>query len=171
MVRKALEDLDKILDGLSPKQQSIIESWLKKWGFFLKNEATFLPYRNVKYNEKDIVTVNFGYNVGSEQGGSRPAVVIEDNNQSDKTVMVVPLASINSPDETVHHRNVFLGVIPALNKVTRKPEETESKALVNQMRAISKQRIVAPTRENHNVMQVSDTQLKLIRGKMQEIYC
>ena len=171
MVRKALRDLDKTLSNLPKKQEDIIEKWIETWNSFIQQEKTFLPYRNIKYNEKDIITVRFGYNVGSEQGGNRPSVVIEDNDRNDRTVMVVPLASINSPGESIHNKNVFLGEIPDLNAKTKKPTGTESKALIHQMRAISKQRIVAPTKNHHDIIQISDTQLNLIREKIKEIYC
>lgn len=161
-----------ITSKLSDKQQSLIEQWFYNWNFYLSREASFQPHLNIKYNPGDIVTVCYGYNVGSEQGGNRPSVVLEDNNLSDKTVMVVPLASLD-PDETeesVHEKNVFLGELADFNLAAKKPQGTETKVLTHQMRSISKQRIIRPTKDGETVVNVGKEHLSKIYSKIQELY-
>lgn len=114
--------------NLNKKQIGLLEQWINNWTFYIEKESKFQPHRNIKYNAGDIVTVCFGYNVGSEQGGNRPAVVIEDNNLSDKTVMIVPLASIHpeSKERTIPNSNVYLGELREFNVAANKEEGTES---------------------------------------------
>lgn len=171
MARKALEDLDITISKLPAKQEQIIDRWISTWDRYLKYENRFDPTMNRKYNVKDIVTVIFGYNVGSEQGGNRPAVVIDDNDKSNDTVMVVPLGSIDKANTRLGKGNVFLGEIPALNIKTRKPAGTETKALVNQMRAVSKLRIIAPKKDSDDVLQISEQQLSEIRNEIKDLFC
>lgn len=171
MVRKVLEDLDNTINNLPPKQERIIDKWISTWNRYLKFEESFDPTMNRKYNVKDIVTVIFGYNVGSEQGGNRPAVVLDDNDKSNDTVMIVPLGSIDKPGSRLGKGNVFLGEIPGLNVKTHKPAGTETKALVNQMRAVSKLRIIAPKKDNDHVLQISEQQLNEIRKEIKELFC
>lgn len=171
MARKELEDLDITIGNLPNKQERIMEKWLKTWNTYLKFESRFDPTMNRKYNPRDILTVSFGYNVGSEQGGIRPAVVLDDNDKSNHTVMVVPLGSIDNPDGRLGKGSVYLGEIPDLNAETRKPAGTESQALVNQMRAISKQRIIKPKRNNDPIIQISEQQLEEIIKRIKKLFC
>ncbi|EGO5063069.1 type II toxin-antitoxin system PemK/MazF family toxin [Enterococcus faecalis] len=155
--------IETAIKSLSDKQIGLLEQWINNWTFYIEKEAKFQPHRNIKYNAGDIVTVCFGYNVGSEQGGNRPAVVIEDNNLSDKTVMIVPLASIHpeSKGRTISNSNVYLGELREFNVAANKEEGTETKALVNQMRAISKLRIIQPSKPHHKVIRLGNDNLKM----------
>lgn len=156
---------------LNTKQIRLLEQWLNSWNFYLAREATFQPHRNKKYNPGDIVTVCFGYNVGSEQGGNRPAVVIEDNTLSDKTVMVVPLASIHPGTEEIQRaNNVYLGELTDFNTAAQKEPGTETKVLINQMRAVSKQRIIKPTKNKEQTINIGNNNLKNIYSKINELY-
>ena len=48
----------------------------------LKREVNFAPFFFKKYSRGDIVKVNLGFNIGSEQGGLHYAIVVEDNEAS-----------------------------------------------------------------------------------------
>lgn len=171
MVKKELLELNDIIKNeLDSKQSSLLLQWVNTWNIYIKNESSFKPHLNRKYNKKEIITVALGYNVGSEQGGNRPAVVIEDNDRSNKTVTIVPLASIDKASEPLNKSSVFLGEIPQLNVKTRKPIGTSSKALVGQIRTVSKQRIIRPKKNKDDVIEITDTQLELIKNKIKELY-
>ena len=172
-LENAFNELKTVIENnLSDKQKGNMEQWLKTWKIYIEREKNFKPHLNIKYNPGDIVSVCYGYNVGSEQGGNRPSVVLEDNDLSDKTVMVVPLASLK-PDETeegVHFKNVYLGELTEFNTASRKPSGTRSKVLIHQMRTISKQRIIRPTKEEHTVINIGEDNLKLVYAKIKELY-
>lgn len=158
--------------NMNTKQKELIEKWFTSWSFYIARESGFKPHENIKYNAGDIVTVCYGYNVGSEQGGNRPAVVLEDNDLSDKTVMVIPLSSLDEgeTEESIHNKNVYLGELTDFNAATRKKAGTKSKALIHQMRTISKQRIIRPVKETDAVITLDPCKLKNIYDKIVELY-
>ena len=137
----ALAKLKEAISALPVKQQTIITKWLFQWCNFLSNEKTFKQELLPSYKRGDIVYVEFGWNVGSEDGGVHYAVVIENNNpKRSGTVLVVPFTSLGAgkkPADVARH-DVYLGkgVIPWTS------HETVAKLL--QMRAISKMRILKP---------------------------
>lgn len=154
---------------MDAKHVDLMGRWLKSWAFYINREKKFKPHENIKYNAGDIVTVCFGYTVGSEQGGNRPSVVVEDNDHSDKTIMVIPLSSLE-PGETIHAKNVYLGELVDYNAATGKPAGTESVALTHQMRAVSKQRIIRPVAETDTVITLDPADLQKVYDKIRELY-
>jgi mRNA interferase MazF len=179
---KALENLEKTIRGLPEKNQKIFTRWLKTYSWYLQNEKHFDPRKNIKYEAGDIVTVEFGYNVDSEFGGRHPAVVIEDNPKGARSVMVVPLSSLDDEEEekgdgkpkktreTLKDYELYLGELKEFNRAAGKKEGTESFAVINQMRSISKMRIIRPTKGKHEVVHLEPDKLKLIYDKIKEFY-
>jgi mRNA interferase MazF len=153
------------------KKQKIITKWIKQWAAYIDFEPKFKPEYNIKYDPGTIVQVNFGYNVGSEQGGARPAVVIEDNNRSSKVVVVIPLSSLKK-DKTIEEieskGNVYLGILEEYNKVFRQKEGTESIALMNQIKSISKMRISTPTKKRDKVLSLDPSRMEKIYDALHE---
>lgn len=84
----------------------------------------------------DIVQADLGQVIGSEQGGIRPVLIIQNNigNQFSNTTIVMPLSSklksLNQPTHTLIKRSVDTGL------------KTDSVLLGEQMRVISSQRII-----------------------------
>jgi mRNA interferase MazF len=154
-----------------PKRRGIVVNWLFQFCGYLEFEKRFNPAWYKKYHPGDIIDVDFGFNLGSELGGVHFAVVIEDNSRKDANVMVVPLSSYRSKDE-VKQSHVDLGVLPELNSYRRSQKHnTGTRALVNQMRPISKIRIYYPKKRHDSLCQLSNEQLQLIYDKIQERYC
>lgn len=154
-------------------KKEILANWLKRWAAYIKYEPEFDPTRNIKYEPGNIVQVNFGYNVGSEQGGVRPAVVVEDNNRSSKVVVVVPLSSLKdgtSVEAAEAKGNVYLGVLNDYNKQFRQKKGTKSIALINQIRAVSKIRISTPTKKKDTVLSLDPSLLGKIYKELRERY-
>lgn len=84
----------------------------------------------------DIIQADLGTNIGSEQGGIRPVLVIQNNqgNMYSSTTIIMPLSSklksLNMPTHTIIHKDADNGL------------KTDSIVLGEQMRVISSQRII-----------------------------
>lgn len=84
----------------------------------------------------DIVQADLGEVVGSEQGGKRPVLIIQNNqgNICSTTTIVIPmtskLKSLNQPTHTLIRKSVDTGL------------KTDSVLLGEQIRVISSQRII-----------------------------
>lgn len=84
----------------------------------------------------DIVQADLGQVVGSEQGGIRPVLIIQNDlgNKFSNTTIIIPLTSkiksLNQPTHTLIKRSIDTGL------------KTDSVLLGEQMRVISSQRII-----------------------------
>lgn len=84
----------------------------------------------------DIVQADLGQAVGSEQGGIRPVLIIQNDlgNRFSNTTIIIPLTSkiksLNQPTHTLIKRSIDTGL------------KTDSVLLGEQMRVISSQRII-----------------------------
>lgn len=84
----------------------------------------------------DIVQADLGQVVGSEQGGIRPVLIVQNDagNIYSSTTIVIPLSSklksLNQPTHTLIRKSVDTGL------------KTDSVLLGEQMRVISSQRII-----------------------------
>lgn len=88
----------------------------------------------------DILQVDLGQVVGSEQGGIRPVIVLQNNvgNQFSNTTIIAPfsskLKSLQQPTHTIIHKSCDTGL------------KTDSILLGEQIRVISNQRIIKKNR-------------------------
>lgn len=164
---KEIDDLEGIIDKMDSDLQRKYLKWLKLSNWYLKNEKTFRPERYAKYSPGDVITVNFGFNVGAEFGGRHFAVVVEDNARKAGTVMAIPLSSCSSEEE-VKSPSVYLGVIKHLNFPGT--SEKHSFAVINQIRSISKLRISTPVRPTEEKLNIGSDLLEKIYANMEEKY-
>ncbi len=162
-----LDELEQIIDTMDEDLRRKYLKWIKLSNGFLKFEKRFKPERNIKYGPGDVVTLNFGFNIGAEFGGRHYAVVIEDNNRSAGTVMVVPLSSCSSESE-VKAPSVYLGLIEELNY--EGTDEKHSFAVLNQIRSVSKMRISNPTKPKDDKANIGRTLLEKIYANIQDEY-
>lgn len=171
-LQKSLDRLDRTIKNKKSDKVTILTSWFHNWCKYLNSEPTFNPKYLIKYQAGDIITVNFGFNIGAELGGEHPAVVIEDNNKGAETVMVVPLSSLeeDESEEDVHRDSVYLGELSIYNAIANKKEGTKSFAVVNQMCAVSKIRINKPTKSKHLKTYLDPDMLQKIYDKITERY-
>ncbi|WHF25378.1 type II toxin-antitoxin system PemK/MazF family toxin [Bacillus altitudinis] len=158
------------------KNQHLVEEWLRKYSDYIYDENTPLTTEELKrmgkYKAGDIIYAEFGFNVGREHGGSHYAVVIENNEMSSAMIMVVPLSSL-PPDKTeadVFRLDVYLGEIPELNAISHALDGTQSVAVINQMRAISKRRIIAPKTNKQKRLYLEGTVLEKIYNEIANRY-
>ena len=114
----ALQELHTYLDTLLVTDDNCISKadklsyWIKAWVNYLNKETDFDSRKLRRYKRGEIIKVNLGFNIGSEEGGLHYAVVIDNENAlSDPTIRIVPLTSIK-PDKDISSLpkgNVFLG--------------------------------------------------------------
>mgnify|MGYP004564224003 FL=1 len=90
---------------------------------------------DVEYHRGDVVWVDFGDTVGSEQGGIRPAVVIqnEKGNQHSPCLIVAIMTSRDKKPMITH-----VSVNPSIETGLKKPTIT----MMEQVRTIDKSRIL-----------------------------
>lgn len=111
---QAISDLSGFLDSLieSPddlKRADLISYWLKDFQVYISREKSFDPSRIKSYKRGDVIKVNLGFNVGSEQGGLRYAIVLDKNNKhNSKTITVIPLTS-QKEEKQIYERDIDLG--------------------------------------------------------------
>lgn len=113
---ETLENFSQFMDALiessdttDAKRADLISYWLKDFQQYLTQEKSFDASRIKSYKRGDVVKVNLGFNVGSEQGGLRYAIVLDkDNKHNSKTITVIPLTS-QKESKSVYERDIPLG--------------------------------------------------------------
>jgi mRNA-degrading endonuclease toxin of MazEF toxin-antitoxin module len=158
----ALANLKKQILGIDLKKQKILAAWINVWASYIRTEETFNPTALRKYKRGEIIHLNLGYNIGSELGGTRYAVVVEANNsQNNKTVVVVPISALKNgkTKDDLHFTEVYLGaVIPNSRK--------ESYARTSHIRGVSKMRIIKPKKYSDGIYRLNDDLLNEIDEKV-----
>ena len=145
---------------LSTKKILILADWLVKWCLYLQNELIFEPKTLKSYKQREIILIDFGFNVGSEFGGRHYAVVLEkNNNPSSGVILVAPITSYN-PEKGCHPTNVDLGV-GVINDYDKGVA-----VVMNQIRYVSKMRIEKPKTSAEKVQRVSKDKFEEIVEKI-----
>lgn len=112
-IDRVLCQLKRVILKFNYKKASTLLFWLNDWSErYLPIEDKF-NYNSLKYYERgSIIEANFGFKIGSEQGGLHYAIVLENNNdKSNKTIMVIPLGSLD-PGQSLSNldkHEIFLG--------------------------------------------------------------
>lgn len=111
---KVIADLSSFLDDLiktptDAKRADLISYWLKDFQRYISQEKDFDASKIKSYKRGDVIKVNLGFNIGSEQGGLRYAIVLDkDNKHNAKTITVIPLTS-QKEEKKIYKRDVDLG--------------------------------------------------------------
>ncbi len=113
--KKAIKSLNKVFEALinSPEPQhqkkaNLLAYWIESFSDYVLCEERFDYHKIPRYKRGEVISVNFGFNVGSEHGGRHYAIVLDnDNKQSSRVITVIPLSS--GTLETTNERDVFLG--------------------------------------------------------------
>lgn len=144
------------IKSLSNKQQHLFCNWIRERSAFFKSEKVFVSGRFPSLSRGQVIIANFGYNIGSEWGGKRPAIVINNNqSKSSGTVVVVPVSTVDPLKSVANYPDyrVFLGeVFPGTGK--------QCFAAITAIREISKIRINNP--KEHPITKISDETLDQI---------
>ena len=112
----ALQKLDTLLsdfiessDSHLNKKASLLSYWINSYIKYIHDENCFDSTKLKSYKRGDIIKLNFGFNVGSEYGGLHYAIVINNHNPRNSSVLtVIPLTS-HKEGEEIHPNDVFLG--------------------------------------------------------------
>ena len=106
---KYLDELEKG-DDRDHKRISLLSYWMKDYTGYLSREKDFQPHKLPRYKRGDIIKVNLGYNVGSEEGGLHYAVVVDMKNDLNSPVItIIPLTSIKDIEKKINYKDVLLG--------------------------------------------------------------
>lgn len=77
------------------KQAANLVYWLDSFQAYIAQKNNFNPNRLIRYNRGQVIKVNFGFNVGHEEGGLHYAIVVDNRNKkSSGLITVIPLTSI-----------------------------------------------------------------------------
>lgn len=112
----AVDKLDRFLerkiqseDEHNNKQADLISYWVEDYVRLLTKEETFKSEKVIHYRKGDIVKMNLGYRVGSEEGGLHYGIVMDVRNRRNcDTVTVIPLTS-HKKGKAIHKDDVFIG--------------------------------------------------------------
>lgn len=108
------------------KKANLISYWLESFSDYVKDEEMFDSTKLISYKRGNIIKANFGFNIGSEQGGLHYAVVLDNNNHHGSPVVtVIPLSS--GTEDTTYPEDVFLGQ-ELFSKINSKADSLLSKA-------------------------------------------
>ena len=96
-------------DSHLQKKASLLSYWLDSFFEYIREEDAFDSTKLKSYKRGDVIRVNFGFNVGSEYGGLHYAIVINNHNPRNSSVLtVIPLTSQKDGNKS-HPNDVYLG--------------------------------------------------------------
>lgn len=111
------------------KKADTLAFWLETFSDYLQRKKDFNYSSLPQYKRGSIISVNFGFNVGSEYGGLHYAVVISKHTEHISPVLtVIPLTS--GTQEDTYKRDVYLGS-ELYDKLTKRYSDEESILLEN----------------------------------------
>lgn len=139
-LRTTLNEVGKIVKDWEHKRGCIFLKWLKTKLKYIKKELTYDPIQDNFYKRGDIVHVDLGFNIGSEDGGGRFAIVLW-SPQKSKTMTVIPITSEKANSKHNPQIHVRLGELLEDGIVNW--------AKVEQIRCVSKLRVTYPAKSKN----------------------
>lgn len=93
------------------KKAALLFYWLRDYKNSLKREKNFDAAYLPNFYKGNIVSVNLGFNLGSELGGKHYAIVLRDSSTANPALNILPLSSIkpSKPVEKLKSNEIFLG--------------------------------------------------------------
>ena len=144
------EETQHILEKQSDIEGSSFSEWTKEKAKF--RYQTALP--NFPIYNNFIYWCDFGLNIGSEQNKLRPVIIVRTENKS-SICTVIPLTSERINDKLWYHIDL---------------ENENSTALVEQLRVISKIRIVNPYRKKGKLIAITKKDWESINSELKRLY-
>lgn len=128
------------------KKADLLAYWLETFSSYLLDEQKFDYSKIPSYKRGDVISVNLGFNVGSEQGGLHYAIVLNnDNQQSSPVITIVPLSS--GKEEDTFPRDIFLGN-ELYDKLKSKYNKLDAKIKSELQEAIRIQKVIQDSLKN-----------------------
>lgn len=144
------------------KKANIFLGWLETKLNYVKQENTYDPLKDNFYKRGEIVHVELGFNVGSEEGGGRFAVVLWAPQKS-KTMTIIPITSEKPGSRHNPDIHVRLGELLEDGIVNW--------AKVEQIRCVSKLRVTYPAKsKNYKNTKLSPDQMDEIDKRIKRLY-
>lgn len=164
-LEEVLHNFKSTIEQMEEKRKDIFINWLETQTRYLEWETNFNPKYLRAYKRGEIVLAHFGFNVGTEYGGMHYATIIRNSSKANPNLNVVPLTSLKDDDATepLHKDRVLLGIIEGLNGI-------QSVAIPDQIRAISKLRVIKPKKQNQTVLKLSSEQMDILDDKIKRLY-
>lgn len=111
-IRKINSLMESYISSNNPdllKKTDLLSYWIENYAQYISSENEFEPSKLIRYKRGDVLRVNFGFRIGHEIGGLHFAVVIDNHNAHNASVItVIPLSSTDG--RTIHSENVDLGM-------------------------------------------------------------
>lgn len=107
-IKNLLEDLE---DNNSKKCKNL-SKWLNNYVAYLQYENNFDSKRLCRYRKGEVLKVNLGFNIGSEEGGVHYCMVLDkENSKNSPVVTVIPLTSVkpNKDLSKLKKGEIYLG--------------------------------------------------------------
>ncbi len=141
------------------KKADLLAYWLENFSEYLLEEQKFDYSKIPSYKRGNVISVNLGFNVGSEQGGLHYAIVLDnDNKQSSPVITIVPLSS--GKEEDTFPRDIFLGN-ELYDKLKAKYDKLDAKIKEELSEAISMQKVIQESLKNLKENPTANTQISL----------
>lgn len=149
-IRKKFEETEKILENVNEKEAIEYATWTEEKAQikFKKSMPKFFITNNYIY------WCNLGINIGSEQNKIRPVLVIKTKSNS-PICTILPLTSERMNDTRWYHIDL---------------ENYDSTVLVEQLRNISKLRIISPYRLKGNLIKITLNDWNIINDAVTKYY-
>jgi len=149
-IHENMQNTENLLQSIDTIDTVEFSEWIK--------EKTELKYRGNMpifpiYNNF-IYWCNLGINIGSEQNKLRPVIIIRTSKNSSIST-IIPLTSKRLNDELWYHIDL---------------EKIDSTALVEQLRVISKIRIINPLRKKGKLVALSESDWNKINYQLKILY-
>ena len=116
---------------LDNKNRNNYVSEINRRIFFYSNFTT-----KVEIDRAEVFKVRFEQAFGSELRGYHYVVAMQSSKENNQTITIVPLSSVKEAKEYNSKSTIYIGEIPGVTN------EKQSVALVNQIRAIDKMRLI-----------------------------
>ena len=149
-IHKNIQNAENVLLSINTVDTIEFSEWIKE-KVKLKYQVNIpvIPiYNNFIY------WCNLGINIGSEQNKLRPVIIIRTSKNS-SICTIIPLTSKRLNDELWYHIDL---------------EDIDSTALVEQLRVISKIRIVNPFRKKGKLVTISQSDWNKINYQLEVLY-
>lgn len=150
LIHNNINETENLLQSIGNKDAEEFSKWTKEKTEIRYNISfpAFPIYNNFIY------WCNLGINIGSEQNKLRPIIILKTLKNS-PVCSIIPLTSKRFNDNLSFHIDL---------------EKIDSTALIEQLRVISKLRIIKPFRQKGNMITISSNDWYKINSQLENFY-
>lgn len=145
-----IKEFEKIFDSVNDIEKLEFIEWMKEKADIKYNKKVC----NIPIYNNFIYWCELGINIGSEQNKLRPVIILRTSNKS-PICSIIPLTSKRLNDNIWFHIDL---------------EDIDSTALIEQLRVVSKLRIVSPYRKKGNLVTITKLDWEKINIQLEKLY-